>query len=72
MQSEKEVNMVKSLKALFNSDTRVIITEGDYVNPTVIFKGTIYEVPSSLEHRTIDSNGVKVSNNTLLIHLLRG
>jgi hypothetical protein len=62
--------MIKDLKKLFNSDVRVVITEGDYVNPTVIFKGSIYEVPSTLEQRTIDFNGVKVCNNALLIHLI--
>ena len=61
-----------TLKSLVNSDTRVVITEGDYVNPTVIFKGTMYEVPNTLDHRVIDSNGVKVFNDTLIVHLLRG
>lgn len=64
--------MLKELKALFNSDTRVVITEGDYVNPTVVFRGTMYEVPSTLDNRVIDSNGVKVSNGTLIVHLIRG
>jgi hypothetical protein len=63
---------MKALKNLFSSDTRVIVTEGDYVNPTVIFRGSMYEVPSTLDNRIIDCNGVKVSNGALIVHLIRG
>lgn len=64
--------MLKVLLSLMNSEVRVQITEGDYVNPTVIFTGKAYEVPASLLRRSIDPNGVYVYNNTLDVHLVRG
>ena len=62
--------MIKDLRNFFYSDARVIITEGDIVNPTVVFEGTIYEVPSILNYRFLEP--VRVYNNTLHIHLIRG